>query len=96
MAESFPVSPEQGLVTGRSSGVFPTSAARRFLTVPDIARLLEISQETARRMCARKQLPAVRVGARWKVPIALLTRRHRLLAGIARAAEKEALKKDTF
>jgi excisionase family DNA binding protein len=37
------------------------------LTVAEVAAYLKVSQPTARRWCARKKLPAFKIGREWRI-----------------------------
>jgi excisionase family DNA binding protein len=45
------------------------SRPAEFLTVPEAARLLRVREATVRRLARRGELPALRVGSRWRIPI---------------------------
>ena len=45
----------------------PTTGPEEFLTVPEAARLLRVSEQTVRRLARRGELPVVRVGAQWRL-----------------------------
>ena len=40
----------------------------RFLTLEETAQLLHLSRRTLQRMIHRKELPALKVGSRWRIP----------------------------
>lgn len=42
------------------------------VSVREAARMLGIRRDTARRLIAAGELPAVRIGTRWRVPVAAL------------------------
>ena len=37
------------------------------MTIPEVAELLKLSDTTVRRMCERKELPAVKFGSQWRI-----------------------------
>jgi len=39
-----------------------------YATIAEVARELRVSDEHIRRMCVAERLPAVRVGAAWRIP----------------------------
>ncbi|MFI9552361.1 helix-turn-helix domain-containing protein [Nonomuraea endophytica] len=45
---------------------------RLFATVPEVGRLLRADERTIRRAIADGQIPAVRLGATWRIPVAWL------------------------
>jgi len=50
----------------------PVSAipeGRLFLDVPELARIFRHDQRTIRRGCESGEIPAVRVGSRWRIPV---------------------------
>jgi excisionase family DNA binding protein len=45
----------------------PTPPGSRLLEVSHVAHRLSASQEFVRRLIRRRQLPAIRLGARWRI-----------------------------
>ena len=45
-----------------------------YITVQQFCRLLKISQSTAYRMIQNKQIPAVKIGQRYKIPRSMFDR----------------------
>ncbi|RWP11835.1 MAG: DNA-binding protein [Mesorhizobium sp.] len=43
------------------------SSRKSFLTIPDVADLLQLSEKTIRRLIATDQLPAHRLGRQWRI-----------------------------
>lgn len=43
-------------------------AVEQFATIAEVARELRVSGEHIRRLCSDGRLPAVRVGAAWRIP----------------------------
>lgn len=52
----------------------PPSSKRATLTVPEAARVLGISRDAAYKAVARGEIPALRVGRRYLVPVGSLER----------------------
>lgn len=46
----------------------------QYITVQELCRLLRISQTTAYRMIKEQQIPAVKVGRRYKIPRSMFDR----------------------
>ena len=53
------------------------------LTPAEVGELLRVTPQTVRRLCAAGDLPAVRIGGQWRIPIAELDAR---LLKVPRAA----------
>ena len=51
---------------------------RRVVTLDETARILRISRASAYEAARRKEIPTIRIGRRWLVPLAAL---ERMLAG---------------
>jgi len=45
----------------------PGSLEGEIMTIPEVAELLKLSETTVRRMCERKELPAVKFGSQWRI-----------------------------
>lgn len=61
------------------------------LSPKELAALLNVSESTAQRYCQRGDVPARRVGGRWRVKVAVLRHRHPdLWAEMAERAEAQA------
>lgn len=75
----------------RSSGAYPAAKKKRFLAVHQVAELLEVSERTVRRWCARGVLPAhqVMLRGRWVVAVATLERKHLELLELAAEEAEE-------
>jgi excisionase family DNA binding protein len=39
----------------------------RLLTIKDVARLLQVSDKTIRRLIESRDLPAIKLGAQWRI-----------------------------
>lgn len=42
--------------------------APRFLTLDEAAAMLQVSKRTLHRLIRRKEMPALKVGAQWRIP----------------------------
>ena len=51
-----------------------TPETLRFLTLQETAELLQVSSRTLQRMINRKDLPAFKVGAQWRIDQTALTK----------------------
>jgi excisionase family DNA binding protein len=45
----------------------PPNSRVKIMTIPEIVKLLRLSETTVRRMCERKELPAVKFGSQWRI-----------------------------
>jgi excisionase family DNA binding protein len=45
----------------------PPNSRVKIRTIPEVAKFLRLSETTVRRMCERKELPAVKFGSQWRI-----------------------------
>ena len=45
----------------------PSDPPPRLLTIKEVASLLQVSDKTVRRLIEREELPAMKLGAQWRI-----------------------------
>jgi len=45
---------------------------QKFLTIKQFAKLVQMNEQTIRKMCRNRELPAIKLGSEWRISVKAL------------------------